>query len=270
MTTPGLTTGRVDLDGVTLRYRQFGDPTAPPVVLLHGGGSTAATWDRLAVALATAGRRTLAVDLRGHGASSRTPTYPLESFRDDVMAFLDALGLDRVALVGHSLGAYAASLVAQRQPERITHLVLEEPPVPAREATDPHGLSTARFMLPALSLLAVRRGFDRTAVTSAVRQLRVPDPRWWQRLSLITAPTLLISGGPRSHTSRSGWPRRPGASRTLDWSPSPSDTASTATPPTASRAPSCPSSRQSHQGPDPAEPPEPRTEEAPAALRFSR
>lgn len=50
-----------------------------------------------------------------------------------------------------------------------------------------------------LAGLAGRRGYDRRAVTSAVRQLRVPDPAWWDRLPLITAPTLLISGGPTSH-----------------------------------------------------------------------
>jgi pimeloyl-ACP methyl ester carboxylesterase len=48
-------------------------------------------------------------------------------------------------------------------------------------------------------VLALRRGFDHRAVTSAVRQLRVPDPTWWDALPGITAPTLLISGGPRSH-----------------------------------------------------------------------
>jgi pimeloyl-ACP methyl ester carboxylesterase len=160
------------------------------------GSSSAATWDRLATALAAAGRRTIAADLRGHGGSSRTPTYPLTGFRDDIVGLLD-----RVALVGHSLGAHTASLIAQQQPERITHLVLEKPPVPAREPSDPHGLSTARLLLPTLSLLAVRRRFDHKAVISAVRQLRIPDCAWWHALASITAPTLLISGGPRSHIS---------------------------------------------------------------------
>jgi pimeloyl-ACP methyl ester carboxylesterase len=191
----------VEISDVTIRYREFGDPAAPPVVLLHGGASSAATWDRLAAALTAVGRRTIAADLRGHGGSSRTPSYPLAGFRDDILGLLDALALDRVALIGHSLGAHTATLIAQQQPERITHLVLEEPPVPAREPTDTHGLSTPRFLLPALGLLAIRRGFDHRAVTSAVRQLRAPDSAWWHQLAVITAPTLLISGGPRSHIS---------------------------------------------------------------------
>jgi pimeloyl-ACP methyl ester carboxylesterase len=189
----------VEVGGVTIGYRTHGDPAGPPVVLLHGGSSGAATWDRLSAALAATGHRTIAVDLRGHGGSSRTAEYPLSGFRDDIIGLLDALGLDRVALVGHSLGAYTASLIAQQQPERITRLVLEEPPVPIRGRTEAHGLSTARFLLPAVSLLAVRRRCDPRAVVSVVRQLRVPDPGWWQRLAAITAPALLISGGPRSH-----------------------------------------------------------------------
>ncbi|GIF68352.1 dihydrolipoamide acetyltransferase [Asanoa ishikariensis] len=174
-----------------LSYRDSGG-AGSPVVLLHGGASSAATWDRFGAALAAAGRRTIAVDLRGHGGSPRAATYPLTGFRDDVTGLLDVLGLDRIALVGHSLGAHTASLVAQACPDRVSHLVLEELPVPG-------GLSGRRFLLPALLLLAARRGFDPRAMISVVRQLSAPDPAWWDRLASITAPTLVVSGGPRSH-----------------------------------------------------------------------
>jgi putative intracellular protease/amidase len=148
-----MTASTVEVAGVTIRYRELGDPDAPTVVLLHGGSSSAATWDRLCIALAAAGRRTIAADLRGHGGSSRTHAYPLAGFRDDIVGLLDALALDRVALVGHSLGAHTASLIAQQQPGRISHLVLEEPPVPAYEASGSHSFATPRFLLPALSQL---------------------------------------------------------------------------------------------------------------------
>ena len=145
------------------------------------------------------GCHVIAADLRGHGASSRTPAYPLAGFRDDAIGLLDALALDEFSLAGHSLGGYVASLIAQRQPGRVTRLVLEEPPAPARGPAEAHGLSPARLLLPALGALGRHRGFDHKAVTSAVRQLRVPDPAWWDRLTSITAPTLLITGGRRSH-----------------------------------------------------------------------
>ncbi|GIH20129.1 alpha/beta fold hydrolase [Rugosimonospora africana] len=189
----------VEVAGVTIRYRAAGASGAQPVVLLHGGASRAATWDRLAAALVARGRRIVAADLRGHGGSSRTADYPLRGYRDDILGLLDALAIERAALVGHSLGGHVASLLAQDQPDRFTRLVLEEPPVPSRELSDRHGLSSARFLLPALGSFGTRRGYDRRAVVSAVRQLRVPDPSWWDRLPAVSAPALLVSGGPRSH-----------------------------------------------------------------------
>lgn len=189
----------VSVAGVAIRFREGGDPAGPAAVLLHGGSSSAVTWDRLAAALTAAGRHVIAADLRGHGGSSRTRDYPLHGYGDDVRGLMDALGIESAGLVGHSLGGYVASTVAQRDPARVTRLVLEEPGLPARDASTGHGLSGPRFLLPAIAGLAARRGFDRKAVTSAVRQLRVPDPAWWERLALITAPTLLISGGPASH-----------------------------------------------------------------------
>jgi pimeloyl-ACP methyl ester carboxylesterase len=188
----------VDVDGVTIAYRAAGDPGGPPVLLLHGGASSAVTWDGLCSALAAAGRWAVAADLRGHGGSARTAAYPLAGFRDDVLGLLDALALDEVELVGHSLGGHVASLVAQARPGRVTRLVLEEPPVPSREPAERTGLSSRRFLL---SALAGHRGYHPRALRSAVRQLRVPDPGWWDAMAAVAAPTLLVSGGPRSHVS---------------------------------------------------------------------
>ena len=189
----------VAVAAATISLRESGDPAGPAAVLLHGGSSSSATWDRLATALTAAGQHVIAADLRGHGGSSRTEDYPLHGYSDDIRDLMDALGIGSAALVGHSLGGYAASVLAQREPERVSRLILEEPGMPARDTESSHGLSGPRFLLPALAGLAGHRGYDRRAVTSAVRQLRMPDPAWWDGLSLITAPTLLISGGPASH-----------------------------------------------------------------------
>ena len=189
----------VPVAGATVSLRESGDPAGPAAVLLHGGTSSAATWDRLATALTAAGHHVIAADLRGHGGSSRTRDYPLHGYSDDIHGLMDALAIGSAAVVGHSLGGYAASVLAALEPERVSRLVLEEPGMPARDAESSHGLSGPRFLVAALAGLAGRRGYDRRAVTSAVRQLRRPDPGWWDRLPLITAPTLLISGGPASH-----------------------------------------------------------------------
>ena len=193
--------GTVETGAVTIAYRTAGAAGAPPVVLLHGGGSRGATtWNAFLPALAEAGFRGIALDLRGHGGSSRTGDYPLRGFRDDVIATLDALGIEAAALVGHSLGAYTATLVAQERPERVTRLVLEDPPAPSATG-ETQALPAWKLALPALVTLFQRGGFDRRALTEVVRQLREPDPGWWERIPLITAPTLVIGGGPRSHVS---------------------------------------------------------------------
>jgi pimeloyl-ACP methyl ester carboxylesterase len=192
-------TRAVLVGGVSISFREAGDPDGLAAVLVHGGASSSATWGRLTAALTAAGHYVIAADLRGHGGSSRTRDYPLSAYSDDIRGLMDTLAIESAALVGHSLGGYAVSVLAQREPDRVSRLVLEEPGIPVRDADSSHGLSGPRFLLAALAGLATHGGYDRTAVTSAVRQLRIPDPAWWDRLPLITAPTLLISGGEASH-----------------------------------------------------------------------
>src|SRR5512140_33264 len=105
-----------EVDAVRLSYRECGDPTGAPVVLLHGSGSDAATWDRFIVRLTAAGYRCIALDLRGHAASARTADYSLTSVRDDVLHLLETLALQDVTLVGHSVGGYAALAAALHTP----------------------------------------------------------------------------------------------------------------------------------------------------------
>ncbi|GIJ66759.1 hypothetical protein Voc01_016760 [Virgisporangium ochraceum] len=187
----------MDLDGMRVSYRSTGDPRGPVAVLLHGGGSDASTWDRFAAALAGAGWRAIAPDLPGHGGSTRLRAYTLATHRDAVAGLLDALGLDRPALVGHSLGAHTASLVAMDRP--VSRLVLEDPPAPSRDGELAAELSPTRVAALFAGSLLRRGRYHPRALTSAIRELRRPDPSWWQRLPAITAPALVLSGGPRSH-----------------------------------------------------------------------
>ncbi len=192
----------VRIGDVTIAYRDSGEVGAPVAVLLHGGGSTSATWDRFTPALREAGLRVIAPDLRGHGASGRSRRYPLAGYRDDVLVLLDALELGDFTLVGHSLGGYVASLVAQARPAQVTRLLLEDPAPPPRSAAAAPSFSPLRTAALGLSLLAGgRRRYDRRALLSAIRQLRVPDSAWWEALGKVPAPALVISGGPRSHVS---------------------------------------------------------------------
>ncbi len=193
--------GEVTVGSVSLHFRRWGDPAASPVLLLHGGASNSSTWQRLGSALAARGLQAIAPDLRGHGRSSRSTSYGLGDHANDVSGFLDALSLPNVAMVGHSLGAYVAALVTQREPRRVTRLVLEEPPVPnpASDGSPSSGLTRGRILLLAAGSMLRRRRYDPRAVVSAIAQLRLPDPGWWDSLASIAVPTLVLAGGPGSH-----------------------------------------------------------------------
>ncbi len=108
---------------------QWGDVDAPPLLALHGWLDNAASFIRLAPLLAHQ-RRVIALDLPGHGHSAHLPERALRYHVVDQVDFVlnaaDALGLEGFDLLGHSLGAGIASLVAAAAPGRIDRLLLIE------------------------------------------------------------------------------------------------------------------------------------------------
>ncbi|WP_349239645.1 alpha/beta hydrolase [Streptomyces sp. CC208A] len=178
----------VVVDGVRLAYRVAGPEGAPPLVLVHGRGESGTTWTGVVEELA-AGHRVYAVDLRGHGLSDRPGGYGFADFRDELGGFLRALGLAGATVVAHSMGAAAAYLLAQREPELVGRLVLEEPP--AFVPLDPPRPRAERPEGPL--------AFDWEIVPTTDAQLNAPDPAWRAELPAITAPTLILAGGPTSH-----------------------------------------------------------------------
>jgi pimeloyl-ACP methyl ester carboxylesterase len=99
-------------DGVTLRADARGDPGAPPVLFLHGGGQTRHAWGGTAEALARDGRLAISLDLRGHGESAWATgdaPYRLERFAADLRAVVAQLEAPP-ALVGASLGGLTSLL----------------------------------------------------------------------------------------------------------------------------------------------------------------
>ena len=98
--------------GLTARVVEAGPPDGAPVVLVHGWACSAYTFRHLVPVLAGAGFRVVAPDLKGHGLSDKPldqGAYSAEAMAAFVGELVAALGLDRVALVGHSLGGGIAA-----------------------------------------------------------------------------------------------------------------------------------------------------------------
>jgi pimeloyl-ACP methyl ester carboxylesterase len=113
---------RVDCGTVTLSVRDH-PGGAPPIVALHGLASNARWWDLVAARLSPRWR-VLAPDLRGHGRSDRPDTgYSFPEVAGDLRGLMEAEGLDRVVVAGHSWGASVALWLAGAVPERVTGCV---------------------------------------------------------------------------------------------------------------------------------------------------
>jgi len=108
-----------------LHVRAYGPVDGPPVLALHGVTGHSARWKVLADRLPRL--RILAMDLRGHGRSTWHPPWGIEQHVADALAVLDAAGLPRVAVLGHSYGAAIALHLAHAAPERIERLALLDP-----------------------------------------------------------------------------------------------------------------------------------------------
>jgi len=178
---------RVDVGPVRLavHVHRPAREVAAPVLLLAGTGATAQDWDTVAAHLSRT-RTAHAVDLRGHGDSDWPGTYSIALMADDVVGLLDRLAAPEVDVVGHSLGGLVACLVAVRRPGRVRRLVLEDVGVP-------HPRPPAAPTRPEGSL-----PFDWAVVEQVRPEIDDPDPAWGEVVRGVTAPTLVVGGGPSS------------------------------------------------------------------------
>jgi lipase len=152
----------VTVPGGDLRVAVWDGPSGAPVVLLiHGITSSHLAWQFVADRLPAL--RLIAPDLRGRGASSSVAgAAGLAQHADDLVAVLDRLGVERTLVVGHSMGAFVAVVLADRHPDRVSRLVLVDGglplDVPAGMAPDE---IVARVLGPTAARLSMR--FDTPA-----------------------------------------------------------------------------------------------------------
>jgi len=145
----------IDLDGETLHYIDEG--MGPPVVLVHGFGGHTFSYRFLIPELARH-HRVVAVDLLGFGYSERAPgaDYSHDAQSRRVLRLMDALGIQRASLVGHSMGGEIVMRVAAAAPERVVRLALVASVSGDRVATLPP-TPLIKPLLPTLSRLLGRR-----------------------------------------------------------------------------------------------------------------
>jgi len=134
---------------VKLHYIESGTGD-PPIVLLHGLGSTVTKW-RDALPIIGSRRRAIAVDLPGFGKSDAPRGhYTFGFLAGGIKAFLDSIGVERCVIVGNSLGGITAMWLAATWPERVTGLVLVDPALPLPPGARPDVKTILRMAVASL------------------------------------------------------------------------------------------------------------------------
>lgn len=211
------------VNGLRLHLLEWGVPGRPALCFLHGGSAHAHWFDLVAPAFANR-FHLISLDQRGHGESqwAEPPAYATEDFAADLVGVMDALGWERMTVVGHSMGGHNAMAFAAWHPERVSRLVIVDsrPTIPTdrldwmhargrrapRLHPDPDSAVRAFRLLPretvaAPELLAhlARAGFVERGggwvyrFDPACNGSRRPVDAW-PLLARIVAPTLIVRG----------------------------------------------------------------------------
>lgn len=184
----------VVVGGVRLHLREVGATDSPPVLFLHGIMGHRRDWDVLIDRLGEQ-YRVIAVDQRGHGRSQWTPSYRVAEMADDAIALIERLELAPVPIVGHSMGAMVAMIVAARRPDLVDRIVVVD--------IAPDSLAT-EFAVQMPEMFTAMAAASYATVDEAVSE--------WQAGNPLARPDLLRITMVRS-PSAAGIPSRSGRAR---------------------------------------------------------
>lgn len=138
-------TGKVEVDGAVIRFRAWGTPGSPGLVLVHGGAAHSRWWDHIGPQLA-GDRRVVALDLSGHGDSDAREHYSLDQWAHEVVAVAAASGIDgRPVVVGHSMGGLVSFVAAHLHGERLAGVQIIDSPVRQRTPEEEAARRKAAF-----------------------------------------------------------------------------------------------------------------------------
>lgn len=165
--------------GLQVRVVELGPEAGPPVLMLPGWGVCVYTYRGNMPALAAAGLRAIAVDLKGHGRSDKPPgdaEYTLPAMVSHVRDIADALGLDRFALIAQSMAGRIAIELALETPDRVSRLALISPVALGRVRLIRLGRLSAKPVFSPLAGIARWRRVYRLALETAYGALGTVEP----------------------------------------------------------------------------------------------
>lgn len=163
-----------------------------PLLLLHGNGEQCGYFEHQMEPFASH-FRVLAIDTRGHGQTARgTAPFTIRQFADDLLAFMDRLGIEKAHLLGFSDGGNIAMVFALRHPERVERLILNGANLDARGVKI--GVQLPIEMGYRIARLFARRS-AKALRNAEMLGLMVNDPNVrLEELAHITCPTLVVAG----------------------------------------------------------------------------
>lgn len=178
------------VNGNQLHYQQFGE--GPPLVMVHGITGNLAIWHLEIVPALMSECRMTTYDLRGHGYSDVPPTgYTTADHANDLKGLMDALGIERAHVMGHSFGADVALNFTILHPEMVDRLILVEP-----------GIAALTFLREHEDWIGWKYWRDKLALGGVV----VPEEKWCDAEYLVRASV----GLPMLFGFRKGRARRAG------------------------------------------------------------
>ena len=209
----------ISVNGVRLHYYRT-DGNKPVVILAHGITDNGLCWTRVAKALESE-FDLIMFDARGHGLSDKPEQgYGADNLADDLAGLIQSLGLDKPAVVGHSMGGVVAAILAESSPDLIRSLVLEDPAWYPRDEDiteeeiiqHAHDWSEAIVERKKLSAEDITANAKKDhphwddeefpAFAQAKLQVSphvteydlVPHKPWWEIVPNLKCPTLLLTG----------------------------------------------------------------------------